>query len=80
MCLPRTAKTPISGWTNVASESALLKLPEYYGCMDLEHEKASMRHRGQIAKRRPDQRFWCFRVLYKRPHWKKLQFQGPSST
>jgi hypothetical protein len=38
------AKTPISGWTNVVSESTLLKLLAYYGCVDMECEKASLRH------------------------------------
>jgi hypothetical protein len=42
--LAEDAKTPISLWTNVASESALLKLLACYGCVDMECEKASLRH------------------------------------
>jgi hypothetical protein len=50
--LAEDAKSPISGWTNVASESALLKLLAYYSCFDMECEKASLRHWGRGSA-------WC---------------------
>jgi hypothetical protein len=42
--LSEDAKTPISGWTNVESESALIKLLAYYGCVDIKEASASLRH------------------------------------
>jgi hypothetical protein len=50
--LAEDAKTLISGWTNVASERALLKLLAYYGCVDMECEKASLRYWGRGSA-------WC---------------------
>jgi hypothetical protein len=50
--LAADAKTPISGWTNVASESALLKLLAYYGCVDMDEARASLRYWGRGSS-------WC---------------------
>jgi hypothetical protein len=50
LAVPRLAadgKTPISGWTNVASEGSLLKVLSYYGGVDMECEKASLRRWGR---------------------------------
>jgi hypothetical protein len=50
--LAEDAKTPLSGWTNVASESALLRLLEYYGCVDMEEQHRSLRQWGRGSA-------WC---------------------
>jgi hypothetical protein len=47
--LAEDAKTPISSRTNVASESALLKLLAYYGCVDMKWAKWSLRHGAELA-------------------------------
>jgi hypothetical protein len=44
--LAEDAKTPISGWTKVVNESALLKLLAYYGCLDMEEQRKSLRQWG----------------------------------